>query len=370
VDERRMDELDELDDLVQVRADTPLFEALMASLERAPLPVDAAAAAASADRLGDRLGSHRASPWLRLGLGLGFGAAAFAAAAAAGLALFPPTGPPQPEDVVPNRAIAPSEAAALPPAPPDVVQAVRDLFAAEDWLGAWNAAAGVQLSEEDLRKLAVRLHVAGHQGGDPATLEAASAAYELYLAAFPEGPMDDEMRYAYGELLYKEERFPEAYDQYLAVADRHPESKRAKFCAESALFAAERLADPGDPRLDRWEERMLDAADLYIATWPDDPKAVMMSYRAGYLLLAHGRLEGALPHMISVITTAPEAHEATLAATLLMDAWRQDAVAEALAAAEGLSDEASADLLEGIAAALEAEGRADEAAALRAALGG
>jgi hypothetical protein len=90
-----------------------------------------------------------------------------------------------------------------------------------------------------------------------------------------------------------------------------------------------------------------------------------MSYRALHVLLAHGRIEGALPHLVTVITTAPGSPEATLAAERMVEAWGDEVVAQALAAAGELSEEDAAALLDGVAAALEEEGRAEEAAALR-----
>ncbi|MEZ4234929.1 MAG: hypothetical protein R3F59_01940 [Myxococcota bacterium] len=313
----------------------------------APLPVDAAQADAAARRLAARLQPR--ARW-RLGLALGLGLAA--CAAAAGLAALTPTGPPEP---------APVEAPA--PTPP-VPEAVRDALDAEDWLAAWQAEPGAALSEADLRRLALGLHRTGQQTQDPATLEAAAEVYELYLARFPQGAADAQMRYAYAELLYATSRYAEAYDQYLAVADRHPDSPHAAFCAESAVHAAQEQIDPEDPALEAWEERLVDAVDLYVARWPDDPKGLALSYTAGHLLLTNDRADAAVPLLVTAMAAAPDSREAAFAAALLVDAWGEDAVGRARAAVAELDDEAAAEALAGFAAALAEDGRDDEAAQL------
>lgn len=172
--------------------------------------------------------------------------------------------------------------------------------------------------EADLRAAAVLAHQRAQRSGDPELLEQAGVAYELYLADLADPEREVDMRYAYGEMLYKGERYDEAWEQYRAVATDHPDSARARFCAEAAIFAAEALAkvDDGDPV---WRERMITSLDDYVQAWPDDDKAVAMRYRAAYAVYEEAPGE-ALDRLEALVQLAPDTREGLYAANLAVDA--------------------------------------------------
>ncbi len=187
------------------------------------------------------------------------------------------------------------------------VQVLRDRFGAQ--------ADGVEAA---MRRIAVTLHMAGRD--DPDFLQEAGVAYELYLSDFPAGPHDYDVRYAYAEMLYKQARYDEAYEQYHTVAKRDPEGKRSQFCAESAIFAADQMValNENDPV---WTRHLIEAADLYLRHWPDDPKVANVRYKAAYAAHSTGDLKDARTRFDAVIRHDPGAPTASLALDLIIDSY-------------------------------------------------
>ncbi|MEM7789685.1 MAG: hypothetical protein AAF594_18340 [Bacteroidota bacterium] len=168
-----------------------------------------------------------------------------------------------------------------------------------------------------LRKVAVQAYTQARQETDPELLDRASVVYAVYLADFSEPEHDKNVRYAYGELLYEARRYDEAWEQYTAVA-ADPEHAKAQFCGESAVFAAEEMLKESDePEV--WRERFVDAADVYVETWPDDPKSVDMQYKAAYALYKAEDAD-AIERFESLAMQAPERREGGYAANLALDA--------------------------------------------------
>lgn len=190
--------------------------------------------------------------------------------------------------------------------------------------------------ERELRRLAVDLHNEAKKATSSesrAQLYAlAYKAYAVYMDSFPETAARYEMSFAYGELLYKIKHYDEAYDQYMAVVRIDPNGKFSKFCAESAIFAADEMmkkeAKPATvtrpwtvSSLSPWEQKQIEAIDQYTALYPSDPKTRNLLYKAAYLEYNHLRLREADRYFRAVIPQDPASKEAVQATNLMLDAY-------------------------------------------------
>lgn len=186
--------------------------------------------------------------------------------------------------------------------------------------------------ERELRQAAVEAHDRGRRltGDDARTnLAAAWHAYRAWLEDYGDDPHAYDVRYAYAELLYKVGRHDEAYDQYMEVVRMDPGGKHARFCAESAIFAAEAVLraqtgaegppGAGPQPLSEWEQRLVDACDQYVRLFPDDAKAKGALYKAAYLLYARQQFAAAAERFREVIARDPASREAEQAAHLVLD---------------------------------------------------
>lgn len=169
-----------------------------------------------------------------------------------------------------------------------------------------------------LRKAAVLAHGHARAQDDSEVLQQASVAYELYLSDFAEPEHETNVRYAYGEMLYEEERFDEAWEQYTAVA-RDQDHDKAKFCARSAVFAAEAMRKEDDDP-DLWRERLVDSVDAYVEAWPDDDAVVKMKYKAAFAVYEMDSY-ASIDRFEALATEAPETTEGGYAANLALDGY-------------------------------------------------
>ncbi len=192
-------------------------------------------------------------------------------------------------------------------------------------------------AEALLRTIATTAHAGAK--GVPSQLPLAERAYALSLSRFPDGPHAYTLRYGYAELLYKLRRFEEAYAQYTAVVQADPDGEHARFCAESAIFAAHELArgeaaevagtDPVP--LGAWERREIDAIDAFLRTYGGD-RTLAMTYRAGWILYQKNHFREASERFRVVMAQAPRSREAEQAADLILDSLALVQDWEALAA--------------------------------------
>ncbi len=191
------------------------------------------------------------------------------------------------------------------------------------------------LSELQLRKLTIFMHSGARNAEDEETqlllLEQTVAGYEAWIATFPDEERAPDMNYAFAELLYKTQRYDEAFDHYMTVATRYPESKHAAFCAESAIFAAEQViqlkrADGSwtgsdEPGLNRAEEQLIAAVDASLGAVPTGEKATTIQYKGAYLLYESGEYGEARERFRSVIEMDPSSPTALQAANLITDSF-------------------------------------------------
>lgn len=202
--------------------------------------------------------------------------------------------------------------------------------------------------EENLRRAAVDFHNEANEyeksrhPATKATFELARQAYKTYLDEFGESGNEHvyTVRYAYGELLYhKLKDYVGAFDQYMQVVQIDPNGKHSRFCAESAIFAAERQVEQEggaaasgkvqvsakqarDPQpLTEWEQRLVDACAQYARLYPDDTKTINAIYKSGYLLYNKFRFEEAAEQFKLVIQMDPRSNNAETAANLILDSF-------------------------------------------------
>jgi tetratricopeptide (TPR) repeat protein len=202
--------------------------------------------------------------------------------------------------------------------------------------------AALEAIEKNLRAVAVEYHsdakkLAASQGGSEA-YALAEQAYTVYLEEFPDNKHAYEVRYAFGELLYKLKKYAEAYEQYMAVVKMDPNGKHSRFCAESAIFAAEELikADGGSDinraagkvskdvqpqELTSNEQKLIDACAQFARLYPGTDKTKNAIYKSGYLLYNKFRFAEAAEQFNLVIKMDPKSREAEQAANLILDSF-------------------------------------------------
>ncbi|MBN2799034.1 MAG: tetratricopeptide repeat protein [Deltaproteobacteria bacterium] len=194
--------------------------------------------------------------------------------------------------------------------------------------------------ETNLRQVAVDYHTDAKKYGTASeaerTWELAENAYTVYLEEFPESSHAYEVRYAFGELLYKRMKFDKAYDQYMTVVKIDPQGKHSRFCAESAIFAAEKMvkaegggeistakvdANVAAQELSGWEQNLVNACAQYATLYPEDTKVRNVIYKSAYLLYNKFRFEEAADQFKRVILMEPSSREAEQAANLILDSF-------------------------------------------------
>lgn len=194
--------------------------------------------------------------------------------------------------------------------------------------------------EKNLRTVAINYHAEAKKLGAGAAAKEAYAlayqAYGVYLENFPEEKNAYEMRYAFGELLYKIKKYDEAYEQYMKVVQMDPKGQRSEFCAESAIFAAEEMVKEEEKAgkvqkaegkktdpvpLSEWEQKMLAACDQYTEHFRDNKKARNVIYKSAYLLYNKNQFKEASDRFRIVIGMDPQSKEAEQAANLILDSF-------------------------------------------------
>jgi len=197
--------------------------------------------------------------------------------------------------------------------------------------------------EKNLRVLAVDYHNQGktlEKSRHPSAngvYELARKAYATYLEQFPASEHTYNVRYAYGELLYKLKDYAAAFDQYMLVVKMDPKGKHSKFCAESAIFAAEeqvklegggKLATASasggkrDPiPLTAWEDRLVNACKQFATLYPEDKKVIGVIFKSAYLLYNKYQFSAAAEQFNVVINMNPASKQAEQAANLILDTF-------------------------------------------------
>ncbi len=194
--------------------------------------------------------------------------------------------------------------------------------------------------EKNLRKVATNYHNDAKKLGTGSAARESYAlaykAYTVYLAEFPDSQYSYDVRYAFGELLYKIKKYDEAYNQYMKVVSLDEKGKHAEFCAESAIFASDEMikrekksagnsANPGRATdsipLTEWESNLLAALDQYARLFPASDKTKNIIYKSAYLLYNKNHFKDASDRFRVVIGMDPGSKEAEQAANLILDSF-------------------------------------------------
>jgi tetratricopeptide (TPR) repeat protein len=195
--------------------------------------------------------------------------------------------------------------------------------------------------EKNLRSVAVNDHKEARKLGTGSraieAYEFAGRAYAVYLDEFPDGKYAYQMRYEFGELLYKLKRYDESYEQYMAVVKIDAKGKESLFCARSAVYAASEMIKgekaagkivSGNKKnkaeqlpLSEWETKRLTALDQFSTLYPDHKDTKGMIYEAGYLFYDKNRFKDASDRFRTVIGMDPRSKQAMQAAELIVDTF-------------------------------------------------
>lgn len=193
--------------------------------------------------------------------------------------------------------------------------------------------------EKSLRTVAINNHndakKLGTGRGAREAYDLAEKAYTVYLQEFPTSKYSYDIRYAFGELLYKLKKYDQAYEQYMTVVKTDPKGKHSRFCAESAIFAADKMiaiekkagripkAKTKTERLEmvQWEKNLLAACDQWSQIFPDDKKTRNILYKSAYTLYNKNQFKEASDRFRTVIGMNPSSKEAEQAANLILDSF-------------------------------------------------
>ncbi len=193
--------------------------------------------------------------------------------------------------------------------------------------------------EKSLRTVAINYHSDAKKLGTGRSAREsyslAERAYTVYIAEFPTSKYSYDMRYAFGELLYKLKKYDQAYVQYMKVVSIDPKGKHSRFCAESAIFAADKMV-ASEKRAGRipkpetktqrmelvdWESKSLAACDQWSRIFPDDKNTRNVIYKSAYLLYHKNQFKEASDRFRTVINMNPKSKEAEQAANLILDSF-------------------------------------------------
>jgi tetratricopeptide (TPR) repeat protein len=192
------------------------------------------------------------------------------------------------------------------------------------------------LIEKNLRTVALNYHNdAKKLGAGRAAKESYKLAgwgYSTYLKEFPDSQHSYEMRYAYGELLYKLKMYDKAYDQYMKVVAMDSQGKHTKFCAESAIFASEQMtkqegagskpaSKTEEAPLTDWETKLIAACDQWQELFPDHKNTRKIIFKSARLLYGKNHFKAASDRFRVVIGMDPKSKEAIEAANLILDSF-------------------------------------------------
>lgn len=257
-----------------------------------------------------------------------------------------------------SRLAASSASAGSPLRPRAAYQAALCRHKLGDAAGA-AAAIPPALADPELRADALWLAAeAAAAGGDP---DEAIQDYRLLAAEFPDHPNAPDALYRLGHRLRLRGAFADAAAAFDALVSRHPDSPlapKARLAAASALSAAGRGAEA----LAQWQ--------TYVRDWPGGEGVAEALFQQGAELLRLDRKAEAAAALDRLVREHPESPRKADAlfwrGAVLREggdlAGAEAALRGALAADPG--DETKRDARFALATTLQAEGKADEAAAL------
>lgn len=205
-----------------------------------------------------------------------------------------------------------------------------------------------KVAENTLRTLAVQYHAEFKKTREDAVAALAAELYRLHLGLFPDSRQAYEMRFFHAELLYALEKFQEAGDEYLRVADLDAKrmkepgedgkpQKPGKYLGdalESAVQAYDivaKRAEAGEKRpqgeartplpIPREKQQLVDACQRYLAFAPHGDKAVEVAYKAANVYYRYNHYPEAVKLFADIAEHHPRHELARYAANLALDAY-------------------------------------------------
>jgi len=203
-------------------------------------------------------------------------------------------------------------------------------------------------AENTLRTLAVQYHAEFKKTREDAVAALAAELYRLHLGLFPDSRQAYEMRFFHAELLYALEKFQQAGDEYLQVAeidarrmkepgeDGRPQ-KPGKYLAdalESAVQSYDIVAKraeatekrpQGDPKtrlpIPKEKQQLVDACQRYLALVPRGEKAVEVAYKAANVYYRYNAFPEAVKLFAEIADHHPRHELSRYAANLALDTY-------------------------------------------------
>jgi tetratricopeptide (TPR) repeat protein len=172
-----------------------------------------------------------------------------------------------------------------------------------------------------------------------AAFDQAIEAYKVYLEDYSDNPNAYNVHYDFGELLWKLKRHEEAYGEYIKVVEMDPQGQHSRFCAESAIFAAEEMVkkegggdikmktveikkDTPPQPLTEWEKKLIAACGRYAELYKSDAKVETAIYKSAFLLYSRFHFTEAAEQFRKVISMSPGSSNAEFSAELILDALK------------------------------------------------
>lgn len=123
--------------------------------------------------------------------------------------------------------------------------------------------------------LARHYHAQAQKHQEPDDYALAGDWYQRYLINFPTDSNVQEIRFLYGDLLYEQEQFAAAAEQYRQAAYRHEPNEQAAEAAYAAVLSLEQAGKQAEAdQRQVWSRRTLAAASRLASEFPQHPQAV------------------------------------------------------------------------------------------------
>jgi tetratricopeptide (TPR) repeat protein len=194
----------------------------------------------------------------------------------------------------------------------------------------------LRFTATDFNEQARKLEKAKHPDSGK-MFDTAVQAYLVYMEDYNEHKNAYNVHYDFGELLWKLKRFEDAYGEYMKVVSLDPKGQHSRFCAESAIFAAEEMVKKeggGDIQMKKekvskdvkpvplsdWEQKLVDACKRYAELYPGDKKVEIATYKSAFLLYSRYHFTEAAEQFRTVIARWPNTSNAEFSAQLILDA--------------------------------------------------
>jgi len=181
-----------------------------------------------------------------------------------------------------------------------------------------------------------------------AAFDVAAQAYGSYFLRFPRSKNSYEVQFFYAECLYNSFQFGPAAQNYEAVRDSPADQKYLADAAFAAYLSREkqvqaeidakkipdlkplRSADRPEGQkvhatpLAESEQRMVKAADAYVARMPNDEKAPGLAYKAAELFYSHDDFPEARKRFEEIVKTYPKNEVAQFSTNLIVESFLVD----------------------------------------------